>query len=49
MTGPAASHPALFVLFYLIPLIGAGLGWLVLMGWTPAALMARRINAGAAA
>jgi lipopolysaccharide export system permease protein len=49
VTGPATSHPALFVLFYLIPLIGAGLGWLALMGWTPAALMARRTNAGAAA
>jgi lipopolysaccharide export system permease protein len=49
VAGPAASHPSLFVLFYLIPLIGVGMAWLVLMGWSPAALIARRTTAGAAA
>jgi len=49
VAGPAASHPSLFVLFYLIPLIGTFLAWLVLMGWSPAALIARRTAAGAAA
>jgi hypothetical protein len=49
VAGPASSHPTLFVFFYLIPLIGAGLAWLVLMGWSPAALIARRSTAGAAA
>ena len=49
VAGPAATHPSLFVLFYLIPLIGAGLAWLVLMGWSPAALIARRTTAEAAA
>ena len=49
VAGPAASHPALFIAFYLIPLTGAALAWLVLMGWSPAALIARRGAAGAAA
>ena len=42
MAGPAASHPALNVLLYLIPLLGAGLALLVLMGYSPRALLARR-------
>jgi lipopolysaccharide export system permease protein len=49
VAGPAASHPALFALFYVIPLLGVVLAWAVLMGWSPAALMARRRPAGAAA
>jgi lipopolysaccharide export system permease protein len=49
VAGPAASHPSLFVFFYLIPLIGAGLAWLVLMGWSPAALLGRRTPDGVAA
>ena len=35
MTGLASSHPALFALFYLIPLSGAGMALLVLMGFGP--------------
>jgi lipopolysaccharide export system permease protein len=49
VAGPAASHPSLFALFYLIPLIGTFLAWLVLMGWSPAALISRRTPARAAA
>jgi lipopolysaccharide export system permease protein len=49
VAGPAASHPSLFALFYVIPLMGAALAWAVLMGWSPAALIARRFPAGAAA
>jgi lipopolysaccharide export system permease protein len=49
VAGPAASQPALLVLFYLIPLLGAGAAWLVLMGWSPGALIGRRNPAGAAA
>jgi lipopolysaccharide export system permease protein len=49
VAGPAASHPSLFVLFYAIPLIGVALAWAVLMGWSPAAMLARRPVAGAAA
>jgi lipopolysaccharide export system permease protein len=49
VTGPASSHPALFVAFYLIPLLGAALALAVLMGYSPAALMARRAAAEAAA
>jgi lipopolysaccharide export system permease protein len=33
--GPAAGQPMLCLLFYLIPLAGAGLGLAALMGWTP--------------
>ena len=40
--GPASSHPALVVLFYLIPLLGAGLALVVLMGYSPGAILARR-------
>jgi hypothetical protein len=39
----------LFVLFYLIPLLGAGLALAVLIGYSPAALLARRPPEGAAA
>jgi lipopolysaccharide export system permease protein len=49
VSGPASSHPSLFVLFYLIPLIGTALAWAVLMGWTPAAWLSRRQAAGAPA
>ena len=49
VAGPAASHPSLFALFYAIPLIGVLLAWRVLMGWSPAAMLARRTTAGAAA
>src|SRR5262249_9460272 len=48
VAGPAASHPALFAAYYLIPLIGAGLAWLVLMGWSPAALLGRPAQGAAA-
>ncbi len=42
LTGPASNHPALVILFYLIPLLGAGLALLVLMGYSPSAILARR-------
>ena len=42
VAGPAANHPALIVLFYVIPLLGAGLALAVLMGYSPAAILARR-------
>jgi lipopolysaccharide export system permease protein len=42
VTGPASSHPALVVLFYVIPLLGAGLALVVLMGYSPRAILARR-------
>ncbi len=34
IAGPAASHPALNILFYLVPLLGAGLPLLMLMGYS---------------
>lgn len=46
VAGPAASHPALDILFYLIPLMGAGLALLVLMGYSPRAILNRRHIAG---
>ena len=46
VAGPAASHPALNILFYLIPLLGAALALGVLMGYSPRALLARRQIAG---
>jgi lipopolysaccharide export system permease protein len=49
VAGPASGHPSLFVLFYLIPLLGTGVALAVLMGYSPAALMARRRVAEAAA
>lgn len=42
VAGPASSHPALNALFYAIPLVGMILAWLVLMGFSPAAILARR-------
>ena len=41
VAGVVGSHPALAFLFYLIPLAGTGIALLVLMGLSPAALMAR--------
>jgi lipopolysaccharide export system permease protein len=41
VAGPASSHPALDILFYLIPLLGTGLALAVLMGYSPRALLAR--------
>jgi hypothetical protein len=35
--GPASSHPALCFLFYLVPLLGAGLALAALAGWRPLA------------
>lgn len=49
IAGPAASHPELDVLLYLIPLLGAAAALIVLMGYSPAAVLARRRLAGAAA
>ena len=40
--GAATSHPALLALLYVIPLLGALLALLVLMGYSPRALLARR-------
>jgi lipopolysaccharide export system permease protein len=42
VAGPASSHPALVVLFYVIPLLGTGLALAALMGYSPAAILARR-------
>jgi lipopolysaccharide export system permease protein len=49
VAGPASSHPALVALFYVIPLLGAALALLVLMGYSPSAILARRRLAEAAA
>jgi lipopolysaccharide export system permease protein len=50
LAGPAGSHPALFALFYAIPLGGAGIAFLVLLGLSPTALWTRRrMPAGAPA
>jgi lipopolysaccharide export system permease protein len=49
VAGPASNHPALFALFYVIPLLGAGLALAVLMGYSPAALLARRTRTEAVA
>lgn len=50
VTGPASDHPALLVLFYLIPVLGAGVALMVLAGYSPSAILARRRRAmGAAA
>ena len=48
IAGPASSHSALDILFYLVPLLGAGAALLVLMGLSPRAILARRTLAGAA-
>ncbi|MES2256359.1 MAG: LPS export ABC transporter permease LptF [Pseudomonadota bacterium] len=45
VAGPASSHPALISLFYIIPLLGAGLALAALMGYSPAAILARRRRA----
>ena len=45
VTGPASSHPSLDILFYLIPLAGAGIALAVLMGYSPRAILARRQTA----
>lgn len=45
VAGPASGHPALIVLFYVIPLLGTGLALAVLMGYSPAAILARRRRA----
>jgi len=42
VAGPASSHPALDPLFYVIPLLGMALAWIVLMGLSPAAILERR-------
>jgi lipopolysaccharide export system permease protein len=42
VVGPASSHPALNALFYVIPLLGMSLAWIVLMGFSPAAILERR-------
>ena len=42
LPGAAASHPALNVLFYVIPLVGAAAALLVLMGYSPRAILSRR-------
>jgi lipopolysaccharide export system permease protein len=42
LAGLATSHPALDPLFYVVPLAGSGMALLVLMGYSPRALLARR-------
>ncbi len=42
VSGPASSHPALDVLFYVIPLLGMALAGGVLMGFSPSAILERR-------
>jgi lipopolysaccharide export system permease protein len=42
VAGPASNHPVLDLLFYVIPLLGMLLAWLVLMGFSPVALLERR-------
>jgi len=49
VAGPASSHPALAFLFYIIPLLGTGLALMVLLGYSPSAILARRRMAEAAA
>ena len=49
LAGPAATHPALDALFYVIPLLGTLLALLVLMGYSPSAILARRRLAEATA
>jgi lipopolysaccharide export system permease protein len=49
VAGPASSHPGLFILFYLIPLLGTGLALTVLMGYSPLALFRRYASARAVA
>ena len=49
VAGPASSYPALFVLFYLIPLLGTALALGVLMGYSPRAIFRRHAPARATA
>jgi lipopolysaccharide export system permease protein len=42
VAGPASGHPAFNILFYVIPLLGMTLAWIVLMGLSPSAILARR-------
>jgi len=42
VAGPASSHPAINALFYVIPILGMTLAWLVLMGLSPSAILERR-------
>jgi lipopolysaccharide export system permease protein len=42
VAGPASSHPALNLLFYVIPLLGMAVAWMVLMGLSPSAILERR-------
>ena len=42
VSGPASNHPALSPLFYIIPLLGTGLALMVLLGYSPSAILARR-------
>ena len=49
ISGPASGHPSLVPLFYIVPLLGTGLALLVLMGYSPSAILARRRLAEAAA
>jgi lipopolysaccharide export system permease protein len=49
VAGPATSHPSLDILFYLVPLTGAGIALAVLMGYSPRAILARRQIASAPA
>jgi lipopolysaccharide export system permease protein len=42
VAGPASRHPALDPLFYVIPLLGMALAWIVLMGFSPRAILERR-------
>jgi lipopolysaccharide export system permease protein len=41
VAGPASRHPALDALFYVIPLLGMALAWIVLMGFSPRAILER--------
>lgn len=47
--GLSQNHPAFCILYYAIPLIGMLGGLLVLMGYSPAAILARRRREGTAA
>lgn len=53
VAGAAQSNPALVPLFYILPLVGVGVAILVLAGWGPMGMLARRrarqLDAGAGA
>jgi lipopolysaccharide export system permease protein len=40
--GPASNHATLDPLFYIIPLLGMMVAWIVLMGFSPSAILERR-------